>query len=72
MCRSRTVCREPWQFAPADTVPVSGKEESAGVKTLGEGQQVLLVREAHLHRMDPGLGATNALHCGDSGAVQLA
>lgn len=33
---------------------------------------MVLVGEAHLHRVDPGLGAANALHRGDGGAVQLA
>lgn len=31
-----------------------------------------LVGEAHLHWVNPGLGAAHALHCGDGGTVQLA
>lgn len=28
--------------------------------------------DTYLHRVDPGCGAADALHCGDSGAVELA
>lgn len=33
---------------------------------------MVLVGEAHLHRVDSGLGAANALHRGYGGAMQLA
>lgn len=47
------------------------REEDSGGRG-GRGEQVALVGEAHLHRVDPGLGAAHALNRGDGGTVQLA